>query len=444
MGTWTSAAPRRRGSQIILHCVGMASRTIHPVARALDAVVTAPPSKSATHRAFVLAALSDGASLVRGPLRADDTDVTLDGLRALGVEVSVSAGAITLHGTAGVARGAARIELRESGTSMRFLLAVAALGSASSVLDGSARLRQRPLEDLSRALVALGGRVHLAGNGRSLPASAGGARPTGGTLVLPGGTSSQFASALLLVAPFLARGLDLTLTPPHVSLPYAEMSVRALEGFGARVHRRSPFSWRVEPAITTGRELRVEGDHSAAGYFLAAAAIAGGRVRVVGLDPQSAQPDTRCGELLARAGCRLSSGSDWIEVEGANVLDPLDVDLSEAPDLAPTLAVVCALARGRSELRGLGHLRHKESDRLALVARNLERLGCRVELHGDRWGIEAPARSRSTEVTIETGSDHRIAMAFAVLGLRVPGITIDDADCVRKSNPRFWDQLDRL
>ncbi len=430
---------------MILHCGGMASRRILPVARALDAVLRAPGSKSATHRALILAALSEGPSTVVGALRADDTTVTVEGLRALGIDATAAGDALRVSGAAGAVPGGAQIALHDSGTSMRFLLAVATLGTTSSVLDGSPRLRERPLDDLARALVALGGDVTLSGRaGRGLPAIAGGPRPTGGALVLPGGTSSQFASALLLLAPGLERGLDLTLAPPHVSLPYVELTIRALEAFGARVARRGPAAWRVEPQVTIGREFRVEGDHSTASYFLAAAAVVGGRVRVEGLDPESAQPDARCGPLLSRAGCRCTTGPDWIEVEGGDGLRPLDVDLVEAPDLAPTLAVVCAFADGTSELRGLSHLRHKESDRLAVVARNLHRLGCRVEAHADRLRVTPPARAGLSGGPIETAADHRIAMAFAVAGLRIDGITIDDADCVRKSNPAFWSQLDRL
>jgi len=423
----------------------MDARSIAPMLRPLDAVLRAPPSKSATHRALVTAALSEGPSVVVESLRADDTDVTLEGLRALGIDIARAADVVTVRGGADAVRGGARISLRDSGTSMRFLLAVAALGRTPSSLDGSGRLRERPLAELAGALASLGACVTLSGpDGRGLPATAGGSRLEGGRLVLPGGTSSQFASALLLVAPSLARGLDLTLVPPHVSLPYVELTVRVLDAFGASVERRGPASWRVEPGATTGREFRVEGDHSTAAYFLAAAAVAGGRVRVEGLDPGSAQPDARCGSILQRAGCRVTAGADWVQVEGGNGLAPVDADLTEAPDLAPTLAVVGLFAEGTSELRGLGHLRHKESDRLAVVAGNLRRLGCRVETRGDRLRITPSSRSRPPGAVIETASDHRIAMAFAVAGLAIDGITIDDPNCVAKSNPSFWSQLDLL
>jgi len=423
----------------------MVARSIRPALHPLDAVLDAPPSKSVTHRVLVAAALSEGPSAVVRSLRAVDTGVTLEGLRALGLELAWAGEKLAVRGGVDAVRGGARIALRESGTSMRFLLAVAALGRDPSSLDGSGRLRERPLATLASALVSLGARIVLSGgDGGGLPATAGGSRPVGGALLLPGGTSSQFASALLLIAPTLARGLDLAVAPPLVSLPYVELTVRVLEAFGARVERRGPAAWRVEPAPMTGREFRIEGDHSTAAYFLAAAAVAGGRVRVEGLDPASAQPDARCGAILRDAGCVVTVGADWIEVEGREPLVPFDADLTEAPDLAPTLAVVALFAEGRSELRGLAHLRHKESDRLTVVAGNLGRLGCRVEVCGDCLRVTPPPRSRRTGAVIETASDHRIAMAFAVAGLAIDGITIDDPDCVAKSNPSFWSQLDLL
>jgi 3-phosphoshikimate 1-carboxyvinyltransferase len=430
---------------MILHCVEMAGRSIAPALHPLDAVLVAPPSKSVTHRAFVAAALARGSSRIVGPLVADDTEVTLGGLVALGIAVEREPESVVIHGGRDHLAGGASVALRESGTSMRLLLAVAALGRAPSCLDGSARLRERPLAELAQALVSLGAEVELTGRSGGLPATAGGKVPSGGRVVVRGGTTSQYASALLLVAPALPCGLELTLEPPLVSLPYVELTVRVLEAFGAHVGRPGPGSWIVEPGATTGRELRVEGDHSTAAYFLAAAAIAGGRVRVSGLDPASPQPDARIARILGHAGATVTIGPDWVQVEGRRAPAPIREDLTDAPDLAPTLAAVSLMAEGPSELRGLGHLRHKESDRLSVVARNLERLGCGVEAGETYLRITPPPRSsRGVRVEIEAASDHRIAMAFAIAGLATDGVTIDDPDCVSKSNPEFWSQLDRL
>ncbi len=424
----------------------MAGRSLVPLRRPLDAILRALPSKSVTHRALVAAALADGASVLEDVLLADDTGVTLDGLRALGIDIAVdSDGTARVRGASAEIPGGARISLHDSGTSMRFLLAVSALGRSPSRLDGSERLRQRPLSELARALVSLGAAVSLPSQaGLGLPATAGGTLPVGGTVRLAGGTSSQFASALLLVGPRLARGLELVLEPPLVSLPYVELTVQVLEAFGARVERGERGTWRVGPGAPRPTRFRVEGDHSTASYFLAAAAVVGGRVRVTGLHPSSAQPDARLGAVLERAGCRVRYGTNWVEVQAGSVLRPLDEDLTDAPDLAPTLAVIGLFAEGTTELRGLGHLRHKESDRLVTIAGNLRRFGCRVDVTDDRLRCTPPPRSKLQGGTVDTASDHRIAMAFAVGGLAIDGVAVDDADCVAKSNPRFWEQLSQL
>jgi len=424
----------------------MVGRSLAPLRHSLDTSLRAPPSKSVTHRALVVAALADGASTLHDVLQADDTGVTLDGLRALGIDVVLDAGGVArVQGVPPEVRGGARIPLRDSGTSMRFLLAVAALGEFPSTLDGSERLRQRPLAELARALGLLGAPVALLGRaGQGLPATAGGQRPEGGAVRLAGGTSSQFASALLLVGPRMVRGLDLTLEPPLVSLPYVELTVRVLEAFGTRVERRGPGAWRIDPGAPRATQFRIEGDHSTASYFLAAAAVVGGRVRVCGLDPGSTQPDARIGAVLERAGCRVTRGSDWVEVQAGPALLPLEEDLTDAPDLAPTLALIGLFAEGTTDLRGLGHLRHKESDRLAVIAGNLRRFGCQVEITADRLRFTPPPRSRLRGVVVDTSSDHRIAMAFALAGLVIEGVAVDDADCVSKSNPEFWSQLAQL
>ena len=257
------------------------------------------------------------------------------------------------------------------------------------------------------------------------------------------GRSSQFASALMLIAPRLAGGLEIEIAPPAVSLPYLDLTAAVLRDFGGKVERRAELRWRVAAGGLVGREYRIEGDHSSAGYALAAAAVLGGRVRVDNLRPGSTQPDARLGSILRDLGCRVESGSDWVEACGSGRIRGLDVDLGDAPDLAPTLAILALFAEGPSVLRGLAHLRHKESDRLGLLARNLTRLGRDARIDGDRL-LVGQAPPRLTGARIATDSDHRLAMAFAVAGLRVAGIEIEQPECVAKSNPAFWEQFERL
>lgn len=421
----------------------MNPRTIRPADGAPDADLAAPPSKSVTHRALVAAALADGPSTIFDPLLAEDTSATRGGLRDLGVPVEERDGGWTVRGCSGRVAGGGRLWLGDSGTSARFLLALAALSRTPSRLDGSPRLRQRPLRELGEALRRLGCRIRLSPGGGGLPAEAGGSPPVGGAVRVAAGRSSQFASALLLIGSRLPGGLDLTLEPPAVSLPYIELTERVLRGFGVAVERPEPLRWRVAEGGYAGRDYRVEGDHSAASYFLAAAALLGGRVRVRGLDPDSAQPDSCLAGILERLGCGVARGRDTIEVRGSGRIPPFDLPMGHAPDLVPTLAILGLFAEGASTVRGVAHLRHKESNRLELLARNLRVLGREAQAAEDRLEI-GPPTGMLRGARIETASDHRMAMAFAVAGLRLKGVVVDDESCVAKSDPRFWDRLEAL
>jgi 3-phosphoshikimate 1-carboxyvinyltransferase len=401
------------------------------------------PSKSVTHRALVAAALADGESTLLHPLDADDTRATRDALAALGVTIHTANDGWVVRGCGGRIPGGGALSLGESGTTMRLLAAVAALGAAPSRLDGAPRLRERPLRELASALKRLGASIHPDPETGGLPLTAGGSPVTGGAVSLPGSRSSQFASALLLIAPRLKEGLDLTIEPPAVSLPYVQLTADVLTAFGVRVARISELRWQVASGAFAGRDYPVEGDHSSASYFLAAAAVLGGRVRVRGLLSESAQPDARLGGILRDLGCRVDAGSDWVEVEGSGRIPSFDLELVDAPDLVPTLAVLALFAEGRCVLRGLAHLRHKESDRLELLARNLRTLGRHAIAFDDRLVVESPPPCLGGG-RISTASDHRIAMAFAIAGMRIEGVAVEDPACVAKSNPDFWTQLAEL
>jgi 3-phosphoshikimate 1-carboxyvinyltransferase len=418
-------------------------RRIDKVCGPPDAVLRAMPSKSVTHRALVAAALADGESTLRHPLDADDTRATRDGLAALGVTVRAAGDGWVVQGSGGRIPGGGTLSLGESGTTMRLLTAVAALGEVPSRLDGAPRLRERPLHELVHALQRLGATLHPDPETGGLPVTAGGSPVTGGAVSLPGSRSSQFASALLLIAPRLQRGLDLVVEPPAVSLPYVELTAAVLTAFGVPVVRVSELRWRIDAGAFAGRDFTIEGDHSSASYFLAAAAVLGGRVRVDGLSARSAQPDARLGIILRDLGCRVEAGSDWVEVQGSGRIPAFDLDLADAPDLVPTLAVLALFAEGRCVLRGIAHLRHKESDRLELLARNLRTLGRHATALDDRLVVESPPPCLGGG-RISTASDHRIAMAFAIAGMRVEGVAIEDPACVAKSNPGFWTQMSEL
>jgi 3-phosphoshikimate 1-carboxyvinyltransferase len=270
----------------------------------------------------------------------------------------------------------------------------------------------------------------------------GGAPPRGGRVEVAGGSSSQFASALLLVGSSLERGLDLTIEPPAVSLPYVDVTERVVSEFGVAV-RRDGLRWEVRPGGHAGREITIEGDWSSASYLLAAAAITGGRVVVTGLSPASAQADRRLLSILRDMGCEIVVSEGATEVRGGPRWPGFDLDLGDAPDLVPTVAALAAFGTGGSRIRGVGHLRHKESDRLDRIAANLTAIGRPASVVDDRIEI-APPSGPLHGAMIRTASDHRIAMAFAVVGLAVDDVSIDDASCVAKSWPGFWDELAKL
>ena len=403
----------------------------------------AVPSKSITHRALVAAALADGESCVLNPLDAADTRVTCYGLEALGLRVSFAADAWRVQGLGGRVPGGNRLALRESGTSLRLLTAVAALGDQPSLLDGSARLRQRPLRDLGQALARLGARIAPADGGEGLPLTAGGDRPRGGEVNIPADRTSQFASALLMIGARLAGGLRVTIPTPRVSDRYIDLTAGVLRSFDVPAVRDESGAWSVPESHYAGRSFRVEGDHSSASYLFAAAAVVGGAVRVEGLDPASNQPDARLGSILEQLGCEVIREDSAVEVRGDRTIAPFDLEVGDAPDLVPTLAALALFADGPSTLRRVSHLRLKESDRIQVLVDNLQAFGCDVETLDDRLTIE-PRKGHVKGTEVKTASDHRIAMAFAVAGLRLNGVRIDDPGCVAKSNPTFWDQFQAL
>jgi 3-phosphoshikimate 1-carboxyvinyltransferase len=427
----------------IIHLSFMPRRCIEPAKGPLQGDFRAIPSKSATHRALVVASIAHGRSEIRGPLDADDTRRTLSGLRALGVHVEEGQGVWSVDGAGGRIPGGGSVALGASGSSARFLTALAAVGSASSVLDGSPRLRERPMEELVLALERLGASIRTA-EGCRLPIRTGGAPVRGGDVEVSAARSSQFASALLLVAATFEGGLRLVVPPPRVSFSYVRLTVEMLEAFGGTVERSGDAQFALPPQRLAAAKVEIEGDHSAASYLLAAVAILGGRVRVRGLRVDSAQPDARFLRDLASLGCVVEDDPGGIAVTATGQLTPFAWDLGDAPDLAPTAAVLALFADGPSRLSGLGHLRHKESDRLAVLADNLARLGAKTSIDGGSLSVDPPPRGSLRGAPLGVAHDHRIAMAFGVAGLAVAGIELDDCDAVTKSYPAFWDDLARL
>jgi 3-phosphoshikimate 1-carboxyvinyltransferase len=418
--------------------VSTLARTVRPLCAPLDAHVALPGSKSLTNRALLVAALAGGRSQLSGALRADDTEAMVDSLRRLGVGVEGDGPDVRIEGGAGsfpVER--AELDARQSGTTARFLLPALAAAGGHFLLDGAAQLRSRPFAEQVAALRALGADVR----GDRLPLEIVGGGLRGGSVTLAGGTSSQFASGLLLAGPLMTDGLTLTLTGRVVSAPYLGLTTAVMEAFGVAAEQVGVAAWRVEPGGYRAADYAVEPDASAASYFFAAAAIAAGRVVVEGLGAASRQGDLGFVDVLGEMGAAVERGAAATEVVGRRPLRGVDVDLADLSDTAQTLAVVAPFASSPTRVRGIGSSRAKETDRIAAVVTELRRCGVDAAEEADGFTVHpgpvGPARVR-------TYDDHRMAMSFALLGLVAPGIEIEDPDCVAKTFPGYWDALEGL
>ena len=418
----------------------------------LDVELAAPPSKSLTIRAMAAAALAEGRSALRRPLFSDDTYVMARALGALGIEVTRRGSSVVVEGTGGrLTSGDVSLDMGDAGTPLRLITALCCLGSGRYVIDGSDRMRERPVRDLIDALRSLGMDVFALHDDGCPPVEVRGRGWRGGAIRLPGGVSSQYLSALLMAAPCGSQDLQVDVTGELVSRPYVDLTLEVMQAFGARVERQEYRSFRVTAgAPYQARVYPVEGDASSASYFFAAAAVAGGSVRVTGIPASSRQGDLRFLDLLASMGCEVKRDAERIEVRrdpsARPELEGIDADLGDTPDLAPTLAAVAIFASGPTRLRNIAHLRLKESDRIEGIADCVRALGALAETGPDYLIVTPPGEGRRAlhGAPIDPRNDHRLAMAFAVAGLALEGVTILDAACVTKSFPDYFDHLRSL
>ncbi|MBM4285340.1 MAG: 3-phosphoshikimate 1-carboxyvinyltransferase [Deltaproteobacteria bacterium] len=407
----------------------------------VQAILTLPGSKSFTHRALIAAALADGDSLLTHALRAEDTELTAQALMQLGAGLAWQDALVVVQGVRGRWRTPEEpIFLGNSGTSMRFLTAVAALADGPVTLTGAPRLCQRPMGELLAALRDLGARAESTSHHDCPPVVVGGGL-RGGRTRLSGATSSQYLSALLLVGPLAPQGVAVEVTGELVSRPYVDITLEVMGSFGIS-HYREGYRFFEVPGGQSyqAREYVIEADASSASYFWAAAALTGGRVTVANLTTESAQGDIDFLAVLARLGCQISSTDEGLTVMGGP-LSGIEVDMANMPDMAPTLGVLAAFAQGETRITGVAHLKHKESDRLAAVARELGKMGIAAAETSDGLLIQG---GQPRGAAIDTYQDHRIAMSFAVAGLKASGTVINDPECVAKSFPDFWEYFGRL
>jgi len=423
---------------------------IPPCRRPVVGSIRPPGSKSITNRALVCAALARGTSTLLGALDSQDTRVMVDGLVALGIGVEPDwpAGRIVVHGSGGrIPATAATLDCAASGTTIRFLAAVCSLGQGTYRLDGTARMRKRPIGDLLDALRGLGVEASAESPGGCPPVVIRSPGMPGGATTVRGATSSQFASALAMVAPCTPVGMTIDFEGRLVSLPYLEMTRRVMADFGAACLADGPTRWSIPAGRYLGRSYAIEPDASAASYFLAAAAITGGSVTVEGLSRRSMQGDVDFATALERMGCTVEwheSGDhpadDAVTVSG-RAARGIDIDMNAISDTVPTLGVVALFADGPTTIRQVAHIRDKETDRIGDLARELSRLGARIEERPDGLTVYPGAL---LPAELATYDDHRMAMSLALAGLVVPGVRILDPRCTGKTFPGFWRELATL
>lgn len=419
----------------------MSLREIHPIGP-LNATIRPPGSKSLTNRALVCAALAEGQSVISNALVSDDTGYMIGSLRTLGLTVHEDEDGteITVTGCEGrFPSDDAELFVGNAGTAMRFLTAALTVGNGRYTVDGDERMRERPIGDLVDGLRQLGTRLE-AREGRYPPVTVHADGLPGGACSINGGTSSQFISAVLMASPYARQDVILHVTHGLVSAPYVAMTRRVMADFGVAVFEPEPHTYVVRLGERyRGTRYAVEPDASAASYWFAAAAVTGGTVRVDGIGGTSVQGDIAFVELLREMGCEVRQSADWTEVSGG-LLHGITANMTDISDTAMTLAAAALFADSPTRITGIANIRVKESDRIAAMATEARKLGAQVEELPDGMVVH-PAPLRGAR--IETYADHRIAMSFAVVGLRQPGVVITDPGCVAKTYPAFFDELAR-
>jgi 3-phosphoshikimate 1-carboxyvinyltransferase len=400
--------------------------------------VAAPPSKSYTHRALIIAAMAQGVSEIKNPLDSGDTRVTCRALRALGVEISEVQELIRVSGCSGEfsCEKMMTLDMENSGTSFRLLMASALLCRQPVILTGSSRMQERPVGHLVEALNSIGGRIRYLSNTGYPPVLVEGTIQ-GGVVSIPGSISSQFVSALMIPAPYAESDLEVHVTGEIASRSYLDITADCMEAFGVKPGRDGYHRFMIRSGTGyKGRNYMIEGDYSSASYFFAIAAVTGGRVEVSGLNPGSVQGDRMFVEALGRMGCRVTYLAHSISVERTGDLTGITMDMSSSPDTVQTLCMVAAMASTPSQITGISHLKYKESDRLKTTVDLLNGLGGNAYMTDNGISISPVPLHGGV---IDPGDDHRTAMSAAVLALTRGDIIIKNAECVDKSFPHFFD-----
>jgi 3-phosphoshikimate 1-carboxyvinyltransferase len=431
-------------------------KKIRPINHPLAACVTVPGSKSHTNRALLLAALACGTTTLHNALDSEDTRYFMTALRELGFDLQHNPDErlITVRGSGGeIPAERANLCIGNAGTAARFLTALLTLGNGVYRIDGVARMRQRPIGDLVAALNRLGADVKGTPSGSPAPVEEsravcppvtilGGGLP-GGSTSIRGDTSSQYLSGLLMVAPYARVPVEITVEGPLTSKPYIDLTLNVMADYGVQVHRKDYTAFSIFPQVyqSPGR-YRIESDASAASYFFAAPAICGGWVQVAHISKDTRQGDIAFLDVLSRMGCAITFEKDGIQVSGPDRINGVEVDMADISDTSMTLAAIAPFAMTPTTIRGIASSRVKETDRITATCTELRRLGVQVDEHAD--GMTIYPCDQIQPARIRTYGDHRMAMAFSLVGLRIPDIEINDPDCVAKTFPDYFQVLDSL
>lgn len=428
--------------------------SLAPVEKPVQGTVRVPGSKSLTNRALICAAMAEGTSVLTGVLESEDTEVMIHAWQSLGLELhwQKDREQVEILGCGGKPpQLSGELFVANSGTSIRFLTAALATTRGRYTLDGVTRMRERPIGDLLSGLSALGANVVSQNRTRvdCPPVLIEGKGLRGGVAKVAGNVSSQFLSGLLMAAPYAASEVQIAVDGELVSRPYVDMTIAVMREFGVEVHEEAAHFRVPAPRAYRGREYQIEPDASAASYFFGIAALTKGTVRVEGLDFRSLQGDVEFTRVLERMGCSVRSGSGYIEVAGGE-LTGVDVDMNAISDTVQTLAPIALFAKGPTRVRGVAHNRHKETDRIGDLARELRKFGTRIDEHYDGltvYPIESQAAlldNAREPIFVDTYRDHRMAMGLGMLGLVVPNVFIRDPRCTTKTFPRYFEAVAEL
>ncbi|RLV61217.1 3-phosphoshikimate 1-carboxyvinyltransferase [Parashewanella curva] len=409
--------------------------------------INIPGSKSISNRALLLASLAAGTTTLNNLLDSDDIRHMLSALKQLGIryELSEDKTQCVVHGNNGpfISYKLQSLFLGNAGTAMRPLCAALTLGFGEYELTGEPRMEERPIEDLVDALAQLGAEISYQKQSGYPPVLVKGTGLSGGDVSISGKLSSQFLTALLMVAPLAKDNVTISVDGDLVSKPYIDITIKLMERFGVLVvnHNYQRFEIKSGQQYQSPGNFLVEGDASSASYFLAAGAINGGQVKVTGIGKNSIQGDIQFADALAAMGANIEWGDDYI-ISSKAELSAIDMDMNHIPDAAMTLAVAAIFAKGTTKLKNIYNWRIKETDRLAAMATELKKVGATVVEHND--AIEVTAPHQLTHATIDTYNDHRVAMCFSLLSASAVGVTINDPECTSKTFPNYFEALSQI